>query len=396
MDGIDAVLCKHQKNQDQTLAHIHLHYPRAIQAELRTRVFHYDEKLADPMDTLSHMHWQVGEVFAKAATKLLQHAHAKKLLKKSEQKIVIGSHGQTVFHAPDEGRTWQIGEAASIVAATGITTVSDFRVADVAAGGQGAPLVPWYHRRLVLNEAKQGVAVHNLGGISNFSYIGQKNGKEVLLALDTGPANCLMDTAMQILTHGRQRFDKGGALAKKGFVHLTLLEWLMHKPEIKKFRRLPAPKSTGRELFSHELTLKFLERAERQKLSRPDILATLTAFSAALMAEAYERFVFTAGHKLKNIYVAGGGARNQALLQTLQAHLPIDTHVKSLQEKDIDPQALEAQAFGYFAWCTLAGQSITQPSTTGCKSAQISGKISPGNNWSQLTRVVAGKTQFLT
>lgn len=391
MDGIDAVLCRHKNNRDQTLAHIRLSYPRAIEKELRARIFHYDEKLAEPLDSLGTLHWQVGECFAKATKKLLQHAYAKRVLAKTEQKILIGSHGQTIFHAPDKGVTWQIGEASKILVATGITTVSDFRVADVAAGGEGAPLLPWYHRRIISQRPNHGVAIHNMGGISNFTYCY----KSQVLALDTGPANCMLDTAIQILTNGKRRMDFNGRESLRGFAHLTLLEWLKDRPAVKKYRRLKAPKSTGRELFSHELTLQFLEKAERLHLSLADSLATLTAFSAELMAEAYERFVLKEKLPLKEIYVAGGGAKNAALLQALELRLPEGTKVRSLDALGIDPQKIEAQAFGYFGWCALAGVPITLPTTTGVKDSVVSGKISPGKNWLALNRLLSSKRASL-
>jgi anhydro-N-acetylmuramic acid kinase len=377
MDGIDAVLCQHKKNHDQTLAHIKLSYPKAIERELRARIFHYDEKLAQPLESLADLHWQVGDVFARATKKLLQHAYSKKILKKTEQKILIGSHGQTIYHAPDDGVTWQIGESAKILSATGITTVSDFRAADVAAGGQGAPLLPWYHRRIISQLSDRGIAIHNMGGISNFTYCH----KSTLIAFDTGPANCMLDTAIQVLTNGKRQMDLNGREALRGFAHLSLLQWLKDRPAVKKYRRLAAPKSTGRELFSHDLTLQFLEKAERQHLSLADSLATLTVFSADLMAEAYERFILKQNLPLKEIYVAGGGAKNAALLQALELRLPEGTQVKSLTTLGIDPQVIEAQAFGYFAWCAVAGLPITMASTTGLKQPIICGKISPGKNW---------------
>lgn len=375
VDSVDAALIAIEGKKDQLLTHAQFPYPPKLRAEIL-------ELIRTPsveLPTLTRIHYEIGQAFANATLQLLESAQSKKLLKKGKVSW-IGSHGQTVFHDPEGPRTLQIGESAVIAARTGITTVSDFRAADTAAGGDGAPLLPYYHRRLFQSKAAKGVAVHNLGGISNYTYLGPK---AKIFALDTGPANCLIDGAMQKLSGGKKNFDEGGSEARAGKLSRELLRSLLERPSILEFRKKPAPKSTGRELFSPRL----LEAAmnEFSHLPPADLLHTLTHFTAELIAESYESEILRRKLPLSTVVLAGGGARNGFLRSLLQARFP-KIKFATMEDFGFDAQALEAQAFAYYSYLAWCGQPITSASTTGVKTNVICGKITPGKNWATLPR----------
>lgn len=367
VDAIDAALLQTEGKKDHLLLHLQFPYEKKLRDEILGLIRSPNMNLAD----FTRVHYEIGHAFAAAAEKTIQTALKKKFLKKREELTAIGSHGQTVFHDPEGHRTLQIGESAVIAAETGITTVSDFRVADTAAGGEGAPLLPYYHRRLFAAEASKGVVVHNLGGISNFTYVGPK-GK--FFALDTGPANCLLDGAIQTLSGGKTPYDENGQLASMGRVSKELRAFLMEKPDIRAFRKKRAPKTTGRELFSPRL----LEAAmkEHSHLLPEDLLQTLTHFTVDLIVEAYENEILRRKLPLAKVVFAGGGAGNGFLLSLLQKRLP-KVEFFTMEDFGWSSQALESQAFGYYAWLALRGEPIAFPTTTGASRPVVCGKINP-------------------
>jgi anhydro-N-acetylmuramic acid kinase len=313
-------------------------YPRA----LRERVLRARE-LRTP--EISELHGELGKFFAKCAKTFIGRGRPD----------VIGSHGQTVWHEPGR-HTLQLGEAAHIAEATGVPTVCDFRAADIAAGGQGAPLVPYFDRFVFgVREA----ATLNLGGIANVTVLSKQP-----LGFDTGPGNCLIDEAMR-LAFGRP-FDKGGRAAASGRIDRALLARLDHP-----YFRKPPPKSTGRELFSRDF---LVERCGRELKRRPaDVLATLTFFTALTVAEAIAKFVKT---PLQEVIVSGGGLLNRTLMEQLEWTLwpavprPITVY-------GIHPLAKEPAAFALLAAETLRGRAGNLPSVTGARRAVVLGKILP-------------------
>ena len=367
-DGIDAALVRTSGDKDELVLHETHQYP----AKTRELVHELIRSPQASLEKFTAAHYLVGQAFAEAAKKTIERAKKAKLLKAKDSIRAIGSHGQTVFHHPVEKRTLQIGEASFIVAATGVTTVSDFRMADTAAGGEGAPLLPFYHRRLFQKEAKRGVAVHNLGGISNFTYLGPKS---AIFSLDTGPANCLIDVAVQRLSGGKHTYDEEGKIAANGKVNQEQMKWLLSRPGVPEFLTLPAPKSTGRELFTVALAEEFVKRANT--LSENDVLATLVEFSVELIKQSYERFVLAKKLPLKEIIFCGGGSQNKYFISRIGAVLP-NVKIQTMENYGWKSQALEAQAFGFYAACALDGIPITLPTTTGCKAPTVCGKISPG------------------
>ncbi len=264
---------------------------------------------------------------------------------------VVGFHGQTVAHRPERGWTWQIGDGAALAAATGITTVSDFRAADVAAGGQGAPLAPAYHRALVASLGPDPVAVLNLGGVGNITWFGAGDWG----SFDTGPGNALIDDWVRIAT-GRSH-DEGGALAASGEVHEQIVDAML---DLDWFDR-PGPKSLDRADFGLGAV---------RGLSTADGTATLTAFTAATVSHAL-RHVATRPSRL---LVTGGGRHNATLMAMLRARTGVP--VEPVEAVGWHGDALEAEAFAYLAVRVLAGWPTSWPETTGVRVATCGGKIS--------------------
>jgi len=272
----------------------------------------------------------------------------------------IGSHGQTLRHRPDLPFpfTWQIGDPNTLAESTGITVVGDFRRRDVAAGGQGAPLLPVFHD-LVFRSADEDRVILNLGGIANITLL--VRGRPVS-GFDTGPANRLMDA--WIAAHEESAFDAHGAWAAGGRCDEALLTRLLAEP----YLALPAPKSTGRELFNMPWLLERLGGGQR----RPqDVQATLLEFTAASVAGAVRRHSPDA-----SVYACGGGAHNDALLAALERRLA-PSPVATTAALGLDPDYVEAIAFAWFARRTLAGLPSSAPAVTGASGARILGGVYP-------------------
>lgn len=267
---------------------------------------------------------------------------------------VVGFHGQTIHHAPHERRTWQIGDGAALARSIGITVVNDFRSADVAAGGQGAPLVPIFHKALadaLPSNVPRPIAVLNIGGVANVTWIGRDGS---LLAFDTGPGNALIDDWAQ--RHRGEPVDRDGALARQGRIDEDVLADLLSHP----FFDLPAPKSLDRNAFHSTIA---------DRLKPADGAATLTAFSAAAIARAVYHFPEPA----QAWFVCGGGRHNPVLMEALEERL--DAPVRGVDTMGWNGDALEAQAFAYLALRCLAGLPISFPTTTGVPSPMTGGKI---------------------
>ena len=329
--------------------------------------------------------FSLGEAFADAALETLQRAGIE-----PAAIDLIGSHGQTIWHDVQDGRvtsTLQIGEPAVIAARTGITTVGNFRVADVAAGGQGAPLVSifdWLRLRppATLNGVVGGWrAVQNIGGIGNVTFLPPMDSDATPLAFDTGPGNTLIDWAAGQATGGRLTYDADGELAAAGQVDATLLaQWLTHP-----YFQQPLPKTTGREVFGVALAQNWYEQSQRAGLSDHDFIATLVELTAASIAAAYATY---APGPVAQVVVGGGGARNPLLMRRLAVQLahhlgrPIEVNVH--EAFGINSDAKEALTFALLAYLTLHGQGGNVTSCTGARQSQILGQIAPGANYRAL------------
>jgi anhydro-N-acetylmuramic acid kinase len=308
------------------------------------------------LDSVGQLDTRLGEVFADTARRLLADSNTP-----TKGVRAIGSHGQTLRHRPSGAApfTMQLGDANIIAERTGVTTVADFRRRDIAAGGQGAPLVPAFHAA-VLHDAGEDRAVLNIGGIANVSLLparGQVRG------FDTGPGNGLMDA--WCLRHRGERFDRGGAFAAEGRVDAELLARLLEDD----FLALPPPKSTGRDHY-HLAWLD--ERLAGRSLSATDVQATLLAFTTRSIAAALHAHL----PSCRRVLACGGGVHNHSLMATLQAELP-GVMVESTAALGIDPDFMEAMAFAWLARETLAGRPGNLPEVTGARGLRILGAIYP-------------------
>ena len=308
----------------------------------------------------------LGERFAQAAQAVIQKASPPRV-------DFIGSHGQTVWHAPDAQmlgtptpNTLQIGQPDVIAARVGAPVVADFRTRDMAYGGQGAPLVPIVDWVLLRNDTEPRVAL-NLGGMANLTVLPAGGAPDAIRAFDTGPANALIDLAVQRGTGGAQTYDRDGALADSGAVHPPLLAWLLAHP----YFGQPPPKSTGREVFGRALLDAI--HAQFPDLPLPTLVATLTELTAATIADALQRWVLPTC-PLRRIIVSGGGLHNRALMRRLAAHLP-DLAFESSAAYGVDPDFKEAVAFAVLADRFLQGLPATYPSTTGVRRPTLAGKL---------------------
>jgi anhydro-N-acetylmuramic acid kinase len=305
------------------------------------------------LDEIGQIDVEIGRAFARAALDLLQTSGIG-----AGQVTAIGSHGQTLRHRPDlpAAFTWQIGDPNVLAEMTGITVVADFRRRDVAAGGQGAPLLPVFHDQVFRRDDEDRI-IANLGGIANITLL--KQGLPVT-GFDTGPANRLLDAWISM--HQGRDFDADGRWAATGTVDEGLLATLLDEP----YLRLPPPKSTGRELFNMQWLRVKLGSATRQP---QDVQATLQRFTAVSLADAARQCAPGAA-----IYVCGGGSHNHGLLATLAA-LVAPGKVASTAELGLDPDFVEAIAFAWFAKRTLEGLASSAASVTGAQGARILGGI---------------------
>ncbi len=305
------------------------------------------------LDEVGQIDVELGRAFAQAALALMQSAGIS-----ANRVTAIGSHGQTLRHRPDLGVpfTWQIGDPNVLAEMTGVSVVADFRRRDVAAGGQGAPLLPVFHDQVFRSDEEDRV-IANLGGIANITILTQGSS---VTGFDTGPANRLLDA--WIAEHQGKDFDAGGAWAASGQVDETLLNELLDEP----YLRLAPPKSTGRELFN----LSWL-KSRLGLFSRPpgDVQATLQQFTARTLADAVRQYAPGAA-----LYVCGGGAHNLGLLSAVAA-LIAPNRVASTAALGLDPDYVEAVAFAWFAKRTLEGLTSSAGSVTGAQGARILGGV---------------------
>jgi len=373
-DGIDVALARISGAPPHLHAKLLGHTSSNFPAALRKEILRVAEQHPITARELSQLNFRLGEVFAEAALA------ACRTFRVSPKRIgLIGSHGQTIFHqgnrAPYLGRptasTLQIGEPSVIAARTGITTVGDFRPADIALGGQGAPLVP-YADYLLYRHEKLGRVSLNLGGIANITVIPASAKPPDIIAFDTGPANMLIDALVAHFSHGRQRFDRGAQLAMKGRDIPLLNSLLLKEPYLYE----PPPKSTGREYFGEEYLRKLLQIGRKYRARPNDLIRAATWFSAVSVRLAIELFVLPKT-KVHQLIVSGGGANNPLLCSILSEfyqHNGIEVLKSSRFGIPID--AKEAFAFALLAYETFHGRPSNLPSATGARGPAILGKIS--------------------
>ena len=372
-DGIDAAVVEISGAPPtlawRLLAFVEHGYPPA----LRQRIFAAFDPVQSSVDQLCALNFALGHALANAALAAVEAANLA-----PEQIDLVGSHGQTVWHIADgpEASTLQIGEAAIIAERTGITTISNFRTRDMAAGGQGAPLVPLVDK-LLLTHPTRTRAAQNLGGIGNVTFLppAESSGgsDEAPFAFDTGPGNVLIDAALARLTEGAQAFDRDGALAAQGQPHGELVERWLADP----YFQQPPPKTTGREYFGPAYEQRLA--AQAAPLSRADYVATLTALTARSIAQAYRDFL---PRPPDEVIVSGGGTRNPTLLHQLRAALH-PAALRSSDEVGLDSAAKESIAFALLAHESWHGRPGNLPAATGASRPVVLGDITPGRRFWQ-------------
>jgi len=371
-DGIDVALARISGAPPNLNAKVLGHTSNKFPPALREEILRVAEQHPVSAGGLSQLNFRLGELFAAAALSACRHFRV------PPSKIaLIGSHGQTIFHqglpskyfGSPTASTLQIGEASVIAARTSITTVGDFRPADIALGGQGAPLVP-YADYLLYRHAKLGRVSLNLGGIANITVISAAAKPSQIFAFDTGPANMLIDALVSHFTRGRQRFDDNAHLAAKGRSIPALLDQLLRDPYLK----IAPPKSTGREYYGHACVKKLLALGRRYRAKPNDLIRAATLFTALSIVDALNRFVLRKT-RIHQLIVSGGGAHNPLILTQLSVALP-GIEVLPSSQFGIVGDAKEAFAFALLAYETLHRRPANLPSATGARGPAILGKIS--------------------
>jgi anhydro-N-acetylmuramic acid kinase len=362
VDGIDAALVELTGTPDRPQVELLAGKTFDYDPALRSQILAVCDGAALSMADLAALDDAIATAFAQAAMTIAQGF---------DHIALIGSHGQTVFHRPPNGLalgyTQQLGRGALIAHLTGIATVSNFRVADIALGGQGAPLVPPVDIAL-LSHSTHDRAVQNIGGIGNVAFLPALNRSAAFSGFDTGPGNVLLDLAVTQLSQGTKTYDDNGNWASQGQIHAELVQqWLKHPY----FTQSP-PKSTGRELFGAVYLQQCL--TAWPAAAPADVLASLTEFTALSIAQSYQRFL---PRMPQQVLICGGGARNGFLRSRLQVHLP-DCELLTTTEAGIDADFKEAIAFAILAYWRQQGICGNLPAVTGARELTLLGEIFSG------------------
>lgn len=367
-DGITAAVTKVAGNYIGTKLSVISYETYLYEKDFRQRIFEIFDPETSSVNAICEMNFEIGRKLAEAAI-----STARKVGMSMSEVDLIGSHGQTIYHIPRPGEkgetrsTLQIGEPSVIAERTGVLTVADFRKMDVAACGEGAPLVPYVDYVLFRKRGK-GMALQNIGGIGNVTYIPPGAKEDDVIAFDTGPGNMVVDMLVQLYTDSKLTYDPEGSIAMKGRVNDRILNEVM---TIEFFRMKP-PKSTGRELFGKEFVLSFKERADSLGLTFEDAVATATALTTESIVRSYEDFVKPRG-KVEEVFVAGGGMRNRAMVAWLERDLRVP--VRSFDELGIPSEAREAAYFAVLANEFIHGNYSNLPSATGARERVILGSL---------------------
>ena len=374
VDGVDAALVEISGTDSEPKVKLLAFENKPYPPQVREKIFSLFTPANATVDKVGYMNFLLGEIYAKSALSVIEKAGMK-----PEEIDVIGSHGQTIWHAPipespdgiPVAYTVQIGEGSVIAERTGILTVSDFRVADMAAGGQGAPLVP-FSEYLLYRREKETILLQNIGGIGNMTVMPAGAKPRDVFAFDTGPGNMIIDAVISAVTGGEKTYDAGGETAAKGRVCNALLDILKEEP----YYRQPLPKTTGREHFGVQYTEKILSWWKENPIPVEDLLATVTDLTAYSIADAYERYVLPK-YRASEIIVGGGGSYNATLLRFMKERFaPRGVAVRTQEDLGLSSDAKEAVAFALMADCCMRGKANTLPSVTGAEHPAVMGKIS--------------------
>lgn len=363
LDGIDACVVEIKgtgKNTEiKIIDFITLDYTKSE----KERILKLCNKNTSSVDEICYMNSFLGNRMGQAAIEVC---------KKSNIDLndidFISSHGQTIYHMPNEHCTLQIGELSNIASVTGCLTVGDFRPSDMAYGGQGAPLVP-YIDYLLFSSKNKGRVLLNLGGIGNITVLKANGREDDVYAFDTGPANVLVDEIAKIITDGKMTFDADGKMASMGNIDELWLEEMIIQDE---YLCKKPPKSTGREYYTTELAKKFYDDGILRGLGDFDIISTITAFTAKTIQNQLEKFVLK-NCKVDEIYVSGGGAHNKMIMKFLSRYT--DAEVSPIEKLNFVSDAKESIAFAVLGNEFLHGNANNIPSATGASRDVIMGKL---------------------
>jgi anhydro-N-acetylmuramic acid kinase len=375
-DGVDVAICRIAPGKEaddsprlKLFRHLTAPYPRAVRAEVM-RVMEGGPVTAA---ALSRLNWRLGTVYADA----VERASGKFSIKP----VLVGMHGQTIHHETRPVQalgarvrsTWQIGEAAAVAERLRCPVVSDLRPADLAAGGQGAPLVPMLDWCLFRSATKARVLL-NLGGIANMTAIPAGGSLADVVAFDSGPASMVIDACMATLY--AKPFDRGGAVAQQGRVLRQVVVKLMREP----YFSTPPPKSCGREQFGATFSTRFIAMCRKAGANDADVVATATALTAESVVESYRQFVVRHLDTAKiEVLAAGGGVKNRTLMAVLRARFDqLGVKLRDTEHIGIPAQAKEAVAFALLAWLTWNELPGNVPAATGATRPVVLGKVSFG------------------
>jgi anhydro-N-acetylmuramic acid kinase len=380
-DGIDVAVVRITAGKGETgiarpkltlLAHKGFAFPAALRKAVLAAMNARSTSTAE----LARLNWRLGMAYAEAVESTIK---SQKVKLGTAALDLVGCHGQTLFHqarpAAYAGKrfacTWQTGEPALIAARLGVPVVSNFRPADMAAGGQGAPLVSLLDY-VLFADTFRGRVLQNIGGIANLTGIPAAATAEHVIAFDTGPGNMVIDALAQQL-FGKP-FDRNGAIAKSGTVIAPVLATALKNP----YFRLQPPRTAGREQFGKEFASEFLAACRRHSRKPADAIATATALTAATIAQSYQRYVMPQMKSQAVDYiVSGGGAKNAALMAMLVERLePLGCKVTASENFGLAAEAKEATAFALLAWQTWHHLPGNLPSATGAKRPMILGQVS--------------------
>ena len=364
LDGVDTVLCE-ISGQDESTKVKQLYFKTYdIPESLRTKIRKCCSRELIPVDLICSLNFELGYLFADAVKSLCKDANVK-----LEDLSFIASHGQTIFHIPKPyddyvPSTLQIGEAAIIANECKTKVISNFRVMDMAVGGEGAPLVP-YSETLLYSEENQAVALQNIGGIGNVTVLPKKGDTKKVIAFDTGPGNMMIDEAVR--TFYGKKYDTDGYYARQGNLIPSLAEELKEHP----YFNLEIPKTTGREMFGEHFTKSILEKYHSCEPN--DLIHTFTWFTAYSIAYHYKKYLISE-YGLKKCIIGGGGAYNSYLLELIRNEIP-EVTVMTQEEHGFSSEAKEALAFVILGNQTYHRSPSNVPSATGAKKSVILGQI---------------------
>ncbi|MBY0163821.1 anhydro-N-acetylmuramic acid kinase [Cytobacillus firmus] len=371
LDGIDAAIVRIKgSGLDASVELLH-YYSKPYEPELRQRLRDLCSEEKSNSAAVCSMNAYLGYQFGAAVLEAVADAGMR-----IDEVDLVSSHGQTIWHqpVPEQGApysvasTLQIGDISVIAKRTGKLTVGDFRPADMAVGGQGAPFAP-YGDLILFRHPERGRLLQNIGGIGNCTALPAGADPSDVLAFDTGPGNMIMDAVAHMLTEGRLSYDEGGTWAARGNPDQVLLREMMAHP----YFQAEPPKSTGRELFGHNYAVAFLEQARLRSLSDEDTMATATAFTAHSIADSYVNYVFP-HHRMDEVIVTGGGAHNKTLLSMLGELLP-EQKVMTSKALGFDDDAKEAVIFALLGNDFMLGVPNNLPAATGAHRPTVMGKL---------------------